>query len=112
MTAKEFEEKLGYSPEDDDLERVNCIHDGEPTHMSCGWCSEHDKPRFICGCFKRTLMTMPNIYEMALWHSMEELDMCRIIPYGIPRQIYFSMLSNQYFDTPITLFPEHYEYAK
>ena len=50
MTAKEFEEKLGYPPEDDDLERVNCIHAGEPTHMSCGWCSKHDRPRFICGC--------------------------------------------------------------
>ena len=51
MTAKEFEQKLGRRPTLDDLGRVNCDCAGETLHLSCGWCKEHDKPRYQCGCF-------------------------------------------------------------
>ena len=50
ITADKFEEKLGYPPKNDDLDRINCPYIGELAHMSCGWCLKHDKPRFICGC--------------------------------------------------------------
>ena len=33
----------------DDLERCNCELAGEVGHYSCGWCSECDLPRFMCG---------------------------------------------------------------
>ena len=49
-TAQEFEAAVGYPPQDDDLERTNCDKVGNITHSCCGWCGEHNKPRFICGC--------------------------------------------------------------
>ena len=50
MTEEEFEKLVGVPPTDDDLERVNCSHAGEPLHQQCGWCAIHNKPRFMCGC--------------------------------------------------------------
>ena len=50
MTEAEFREKTGRDPENDDLERVNCPFAGSTMHSMCGWCQEHDKPRFYCGC--------------------------------------------------------------
>lgn len=50
MDAAEFERRTGRKPDQDDLERVNCPHAGEPMHMSCGWCDECDRPQFECGC--------------------------------------------------------------
>lgn len=49
ITAKEFKEKVGYGPEHDDLERVNCPEAGTFGHLACGWCGKCDKPRFVCG---------------------------------------------------------------
>jgi hypothetical protein len=50
ITKKKFIEATGSEPRQDDLERCNCKKAGEVFHYSCGWCEEHDKPRFICGC--------------------------------------------------------------
>lgn len=50
MTPEEFEAKVGHKPEQDDLERANCELAGNIGHSMCGWCLNHDKPRFICGC--------------------------------------------------------------
>jgi len=53
MTAKEFKEKTGMEPVNDDLDRVNCPDAGKLGHWQCGWCKEHDKPYFMCGCLNR-----------------------------------------------------------
>ena len=50
MTRFKFKRKMGYKPQDDDLERVNCKLAGKIGHSLCGWCKIHDKPRFMCGC--------------------------------------------------------------
>lgn len=49
VTKKIFEDKVGRKPVDDDLERANCNYRGE-IHTHCGWCVDHDKPIFVCGC--------------------------------------------------------------
>lgn len=49
ITAEEFERRTGHPPKDDDLERANCPHHGQYSHYFCGWCVEHDIPRFECG---------------------------------------------------------------
>lgn len=48
MTAEQFEQATGRKPEQDDLERVNCKSAGKIGHSGCGWCSEHNSPRFEC----------------------------------------------------------------
>jgi len=50
ITKKKFIEATGSEPHQDDLERCNCKLAGEVFHYSCGWCEEHNKPRFMCGC--------------------------------------------------------------
>lgn len=50
VNSQEFENKTGYAPERDDLERVNCKDAGAVGHSQCGWCTSHDLPRFQCGC--------------------------------------------------------------
>lgn len=50
ITAETFEQKTGRAPDQDDLHRCNCDKAGELGHWFCGWCQEHDKPRFMCGC--------------------------------------------------------------
>ena len=47
IDAKRFFEITGRGPEDDDLDRVNCLKDG-PGHRFCGICTECGQPRFIC----------------------------------------------------------------
>lgn len=49
MDYHQFKAKTGYEPVYDDLARVNCTKAGEIGHLQCGWCEEHDKPRFQCG---------------------------------------------------------------
>lgn len=34
----------------DCLERISCDKVGEPGHYNCGYCEEHNCPRFQCGC--------------------------------------------------------------
>lgn len=53
MDAKTFEQKIGRAPEQDELDRVNCKRAGDTGHWLCGWCDEHDKPHFQCGCTAR-----------------------------------------------------------
>ena len=53
MTAAAFAAKTGRPPELDDLERVNCAKAGQIMHWQCGWCAEHDSPRFECGCLAK-----------------------------------------------------------
>ncbi len=49
VTEEEFEKAIGWPPNDDDMERVNCKTVGDIGHWSCGWCNICDKPRFECG---------------------------------------------------------------
>lgn len=50
ISKKKFYMATGNLPVRDDLERVNCSKAGEPMHHQCGWCNEHNYPRFLCGC--------------------------------------------------------------
>ena len=50
MTAAQFKAKTGKSPHRVQLVRVNCKLAGELMHLHCGWCPEHDKPRYSCLC--------------------------------------------------------------
>lgn len=50
ITKEKFIECVGREPELDDLERVNCEQAGEVGHWSCGWCPEHNLPRFEPDC--------------------------------------------------------------
>lgn len=51
FTAQQFEEMTGFPAIEDDLERLNCDQAGEIGHGGCGFCPDHKKPRFVCGCF-------------------------------------------------------------
>lgn len=51
ITASQFKQMTGYEPENDDLERANCTHEGLIGHGCCGICPKHNQPRFHCGCF-------------------------------------------------------------
>ena len=62
--------------------------------------------------FTVTWQYIPSYPELlSQWHTMEGLDEFRVVPYGIPREIYFNMLNSDFYDRPITLLPEHIEYA-
>ena len=52
ITEKGFTRAVGRAPDPntDDMDRTNCKRVGTPGHTRCGWCLEHQKPRFICGC--------------------------------------------------------------
>jgi hypothetical protein len=56
MTAEEFEQLTGSPPDSDDLERVNCTTAGQPCHWGCGWCAEHNQPRFMCLCREEAII--------------------------------------------------------
>jgi hypothetical protein len=47
ITAKMFKEAVGHEPEDDDLERCNCLKRGIVGHDQCGWDTKHNLPRFM-----------------------------------------------------------------
>lgn len=47
ITTKQFRAATGRDPDMDDLERCNCPDAGTVNHMSCGWDTEHDLPRFL-----------------------------------------------------------------
>lgn len=49
ITASEFELHVGYPPEDDDLERVNCDTPGIKGHTQCGWNWKRNLPVFMVG---------------------------------------------------------------
>jgi hypothetical protein len=56
ITKEVFLEKVGREPQMDDLKRANCTEVGNVGHYQCGWCNEHDKPRFVCGCLAVTVI--------------------------------------------------------
>ncbi len=56
MDAAEFTRRTGQEPKNDDLQRVNCSTPGKVGHFFCGWCPDHNKPRFMCGCWKANNM--------------------------------------------------------
>jgi hypothetical protein len=49
ITSKEYLQHTGIMPRHDDLERCNCLQVGRSGHEQCGWCDEHELPRFMCG---------------------------------------------------------------
>lgn len=51
MSEEEFEAKFGRPPIDDELERINCDKVGTIGHQLCGWCDEHNTPRYECSCW-------------------------------------------------------------
>lgn len=51
ITEAEFISKVGRPPTHDEMRRVNCRQAGDRDHEECGWCAEHDLPRFHCGCY-------------------------------------------------------------
>ena len=58
---------------------------------------------------KGFIMDRLELYDK--WRFMEALDSERVVPYGIPREIYIAMLMADYFDMTTSLFPEHIDYA-
>jgi hypothetical protein len=48
ITAAVFKKATGHDPIQDDLERSNCEHAGEPGHWDCGWCNQCNRPYFMC----------------------------------------------------------------
>ena len=53
MSIDEFTDCVGRPPTDDDLDRVNCPTIGGFGHTLCGWCVQHNGPRFQCGCLPK-----------------------------------------------------------
>lgn len=49
INREKFIEATGYEPEQDDLERCNCLQAGEIGHSCCGWNEVADKPQFVIG---------------------------------------------------------------
>ena len=49
ITEQMFFDATGRKPEDDDMERVNCPCMGKKGHMSCGWNTAWNLPRFQVG---------------------------------------------------------------
>lgn len=49
-TSAEFFDMVGRFPENDEIDRLNCVEWGFPGHYLCGFCDEHQVPRFVCGC--------------------------------------------------------------
>ncbi len=49
ITVEKFKQRMGRDPQDDDLERCNCVDAGTIAHSSCGWNVVYDLPQFVCG---------------------------------------------------------------
>ena len=52
ITAEQYEDATGHTPIDDDLDRCNCPHAGEPGHWYCGWSMRYSKPNFMLPLWK------------------------------------------------------------
>ena len=60
-----------------------------------------------------TYNNLERVIMYSEWCSREALDELRVIPYGIPNEIYYGMIRNQFH--PIgkgTLFPEHRKFTR
>ena len=62
-TEAEFTAAVGTEPLDDDMARVNCSSPGRIGHFRCGWCDEHELPRFVCSC----LLFKHHSYLVNVW---------------------------------------------
>lgn len=69
MTPAEFRDRFGHEPTLDDLHRVDCDLAGDVGHMHCGICSDHDKPRFMCGCLLLPYLSQLNAEVIEVAHS-------------------------------------------
>lgn len=71
MSPGEFKAAFGEDPRQDDLHRVNCDEVGRLGHFLCGFCPDHTKPRFMCGCavYQRT----PSLPDPIVKQRLEEL---------------------------------------
>ena len=49
ITEEQFEQAVGRTPEQDDLERCNCSRAGEIMHTQCGWNHVKNLPVFMVG---------------------------------------------------------------
>ena len=65
ITKELFIQHVGRAPEGDDLERCNCPQPGTAGHLSCGWCSHNNLPRFMCICGSGWDCTDPGKYRRA-----------------------------------------------
>lgn len=54
ITPEQFKKRFGFDPIDDDIIRVTCPYAGQVGHYSCGICPKHRKPRYVCGCLKKS----------------------------------------------------------
>ena len=54
ITPEQFKKRFGFDPIDDDIERVVCQSVGQHGHYSCGVCLKHKKPRYVCGCLRKS----------------------------------------------------------
>jgi len=54
ITAEQFEEAVGRPPENDDLERCNCVRAGALGHMQCGWDKISNLPWFMAPAIRMT----------------------------------------------------------
>jgi hypothetical protein len=50
VTEEEFKTLVGRAAVQNELELVNCLTVGEVGHFLCRVCTEHNLPRFLCGC--------------------------------------------------------------
>ncbi len=55
----QFYASTGRQPVHDDLQRCNCELAGNASHVFCGWCSTHGRPRFECGCMAKSSWDTP-----------------------------------------------------
>lgn len=55
---------VGRWPAFDDAERMFCTEVGKIGHNQCGFCHEHAKPRFLCGCIFHRIMNYPYMLIM------------------------------------------------
>lgn len=53
ITKEYFIKATGFSPDQDDLERSNCLQAGKLCHSQCGWNTEKNLPVFIAGSEER-----------------------------------------------------------
>jgi len=114
ITAEMFIKATGYAPQHDDLDRCNCTRAGDIGHWSCGWCEEHNKPRFVCGCIHKLASPFVIFNEtthdfvkfettdrgIGFIEAVQSLDEATVIPFGHKKEYYirelikFSSLEN------------------
>lgn len=93
ITEKEFKERFGFEPQQDDLHRVNCDKAGEVGHLMCGVCSNCGQPRFICGC--QFQEPQDDLYALGLERVGDELFALADKESQIPKILVFKPVDAQ-----------------